>query len=56
MKSKKQGPTREQLTDQQWSAVCNCFDTIERIVRKYRHEVTNGQSEHVCPTPTAALR
>lgn len=36
MKSEPGGPRREQLTDQQWEAVCKCFDTIARITRKYR--------------------
>jgi hypothetical protein len=39
-KTKKPGPTREQLTEAQWQAVCRCFDTIDRIVRKYRNQVT----------------
>jgi hypothetical protein len=28
--SKPKGPTREQLTDRQWSAVCHLFDVILR--------------------------
>lgn len=30
----KRGPTREQMTDQQWEHVCGLFDTIERVRKR----------------------
>ena len=36
MKKQSRGPTREQCSDEQWSAVCNFFDTCVRIVRAHR--------------------
>lgn len=35
VQAKQSGPTREQLTDEQWSRVCRLFDTLDRIARKY---------------------
>lgn len=34
----KRGPTREQLTGQQWSNVCSLFETLERIGKRLAAE------------------
>lgn len=41
--AKQSGPTREQLTDEQWSSVSRLFETIERIARKYAPITRQGR-------------
>lgn len=40
----KQGPTREQLTDEQWSHASSLFDTLQRIGKRLAREKQQGRA------------
>lgn len=46
MSVKAKGPTREQLNDQEWAAVCNLFSTIARVKREHFARLSQAGAGH----------